>query len=166
MCFDKSHEETKADEHHNINILICGIIILIVIDIGMCKGSDEKSINKENNNLQEDDEDCKIPPISPMGLNPFLIFHDFANKIYLNVESTINIFLYLNHDFSQNLWIYCVKSVIGNSYVFCDRWRYYGCFIRVAGNIVIEMIKIIWVSIAIQFIHNRYLLIFIINLID
>lgn len=83
MCFDKSHEESKADEHHNINILICRIIILVAIEILVCEGPDKKSVHKEDEDLQNNDENREIPPIGPMCLNSFLIFHDFANKFYL-----------------------------------------------------------------------------------
>ena len=59
MIFDEDHEETETNEHHDVDILIHGIIgfVVIVADVGV--DLDEDSIEHNQDNLNDDGMDSK-----------------------------------------------------------------------------------------------------------
>lgn len=73
MLFDVSHQESKANEHHDVHVLVHWVVWLIDIDVAMGCDSHEYSINDYDDDLKDDENNRK--PVSVLFvLHLFLIW--------------------------------------------------------------------------------------------
>lgn len=72
MIFDEDHEESKTNEHHDIDILIHGVVGLVVPvgDIGI--NLDEDTVEDDEDNFNDDGVDGKNDLILLLGVQSVL----------------------------------------------------------------------------------------------
>lgn len=59
MVLDKGHEESKTNKHHDIDVLVHGVVIGIVGSISMYFRSDKKSVHDDDDNLDNKEQNSK-----------------------------------------------------------------------------------------------------------
>lgn len=84
MPFNVGHQEAKTDEHHNIDILIHGVIGLINIGLVMRSDSNKNAIEDHNDDLKNNNSNGEFVPV-------ILMYFEFINgvfhfKLYYNLH--------------------------------------------------------------------------------
>jgi hypothetical protein len=59
MMLDKSHQEPKSDQHHDIDVLIHGVVIGVVRLRIMYLGAHKDSIEDDDGDLDNDEQESK-----------------------------------------------------------------------------------------------------------
>ena len=59
MMLDKSHQEPKSNQHHDIDVLIHGVVIGVVLLSIMYLGAHKDSIKDGDNNLDEKEQESE-----------------------------------------------------------------------------------------------------------
>lgn len=63
MTLDKGHQKSETDQHHDIDILIHGVIIGVNSGIIMHTWSYKNTKHNNDNKLNSKKSDCENPPI-------------------------------------------------------------------------------------------------------
>ena len=56
MVLDEGHQEPEPDEHHDIDVLIHGVVIGVLWGVGMNLRTDKNAIHDDDNDLNEKEE--------------------------------------------------------------------------------------------------------------
>ena len=75
MISDKGQQKPDSNEHHNIDILIHEIVVLIDVTVWMRQWPEIESINKQYSDLQNNNKYPKFPPILQMNLASLVAGH-------------------------------------------------------------------------------------------
>lgn len=56
MILDEGHQEPEPNEHHDIDVLIHGVVIGVIGGVVMNLGSNKNTIHDDDNNLNEEEK--------------------------------------------------------------------------------------------------------------